>query len=204
MMEGQKCISRELLKAIFCHLKKPKQNKKADIFLKLAWSFFSEICMKCLNPQVRISKMVNENTVDYHPNPSELTSRIHPFIFLWIFLEFFLRPVFRAMVAEKFQIHDVKITGKCICESKSWTCSFLIMSLSKNRPQVLIITTSGRRKVTISLKQRFLYFSSAEREEDYGAEKMAKITLARVLVASFDKFCHFCNHYIFGFCSVAP
>ena len=41
--------------------------------------FFEE----CLNPQIRISKMVNEHTVDYHPSPSELTSRIHPLIFLW-------------------------------------------------------------------------------------------------------------------------
>ena len=53
-------------------------------------------------------------------------------------------------------------------------------------------------------KQRFLYFSLAQREEDYGAEKITKIKLARVLVTSFDKFYHFCNHYIFGFCSVVP
>ena len=72
--------------------------------------------------------MVNEHTVDYHPSPSELTLRIHPLIFLWTpkgfifspegFLNFF-KPVFRTMVAEKFQIHGVKITGKCMCESKS-------------------------------------------------------------------------------------
>ena len=39
--------------------------------------------------------MVNEHLVDYHPSPSEFTSRIHPFIFLWtpkgfIYLEYFL------------------------------------------------------------------------------------------------------------------
>ena len=33
-----------------------------------------------LNPQVRINKMVNKDTVDYHPSPS---SRIHPLVFLW-------------------------------------------------------------------------------------------------------------------------
>ena len=119
-----------------------------------------------------------------------------------MFLEFFLKPVFRTIVAENFQIHGVKITGKYICESKSWTCSFLLMPLSKNLPPVIIITTAGRRKLTISSKQRFLYFSSAEKEEDYGAEKMTKIKLVRVLVTSFDKFHHFCNLHIFGFCSV--
>ena len=35
--------------------------------------FFKEY----LNPQVRINKMINEHNVDYHPNPLELTSRIH-------------------------------------------------------------------------------------------------------------------------------
>ena len=28
-------------------------------------------------------KMMKQNTVDYHPSPSGLTSRIHPLIFLW-------------------------------------------------------------------------------------------------------------------------
>ena len=78
------------------------------------------------------------------------------------------------------------------------------MSLSKNLPQVLTITTPGRRKLIISQKQAFLYFSSAESEEDYGAEKITKIKLAMVLVTGFDKFYHFCNHCIFGFCSVLP
>ena len=36
-----------------------------------------------LNPQVRINKMVNKHTVDYHPIPSQLISRIYPLIFLW-------------------------------------------------------------------------------------------------------------------------
>ena len=36
-----------------------------------------------LNPQVRINKMVNKHTVNYHPSPSQLISRINPLIFLW-------------------------------------------------------------------------------------------------------------------------
>ena len=40
--------------------------------------FFSE---NYLNPQARISKMVNKHTVDYHPSPSELISRITPSYF---------------------------------------------------------------------------------------------------------------------------
>ena len=108
------------------------------------------------------------------------------------------------MVAEKFQIHAVTITGKSICESKSWICSFLLISLSKNLLHVLVITTPGRGKLTIFPKQRFLYFSSAEREEDYEAEEMTKIKHSRVLVKSFDKFHHLCNLYIFAFCFTVP
>ena len=139
---------------------------------------FSDICMKCLNPQVRISKMVNEHTVDYHPSPSELTSRIHPLIYLWTAKGFIFSPEYF------LNFHGVKII--------------------RNLSQVLTITTSGRRKLPISSTQRFLCFFSAEREEDHGAEKITKIKLERVLVTSSDKFRQFCNHYFFGFCSVVP
>ena len=32
---------------------------------------------KYLNPQVRTNKMAEEHNVNYHPSPSEITSRIH-------------------------------------------------------------------------------------------------------------------------------
>ena len=53
----------------------------------------------------------------------------------------------------------------------------------------------SRRKLPISPEQHFLKicFSPAERGKNYGAEKMTKIKLARVLVTSFDKFHLFCN-----------
>ena len=140
-MEGWKYRSRELLKAFFVT---KKNNKKEDLFLKFVWIFFQTFFsgMKCLNPQVKINKMVNEHTVDYtHPSPSELTSRIHPLIFLWAPKEFIFSPEYFWIFSQtcilhhgcrKFQIHGVEITGKCICESKNWICSFLLMSPSKN------------------------------------------------------------------------
>ena len=61
----------------------PKKQRKTDIFLKIAWTFFARIiCMKCLNLHVIINKVVNEHTVDSHPSPSELIARIHSLIFL--------------------------------------------------------------------------------------------------------------------------
>ena len=79
VMEGWKYRSREFLKAIFCHQKKPTRKQT------FSWNlheFFLDICMKCLKPQVKIKKIVNQHTVNYHLNPAELTSRIHPLIFL--------------------------------------------------------------------------------------------------------------------------
>ena len=66
--------------------------------------------------------MVNKHTVDYHPNPSQLISRIHTLIFLWTpkgfispesFLNFFLNlyippwlwKSFKVIVLRLFAIH---------------------------------------------------------------------------------------------------
>ena len=73
--------------------------------------FFEE----CLNPQIRINKMVNVHNDNYYPSLSELSPRIHLLKFLWIprgfispeyFLNFFsnlcivpwLRKCFKFMV----------------------------------------------------------------------------------------------------------
>ena len=124
-------------------------------------------------------------------------------VFFRIFFEFFFKPVYPTMVAIKFQIHGVKITGKYICES-NWIC--LLMPPSKTLPQVFIITNPGKRKLPISPKQCFenLFFPSRE-GEDYEAKNMTKIKLERVLATSFNKFhSTICNLYFFGFCLVVP
>ena len=174
---------------------------------------FLEISMKCLNPQVRINKMVNKHTVDYHPSPSELTSRIHPVIFLWTlkgfifrpecFLNFFSNRYFAPWQQQSFKFIVLRLMENAFVNQKVEFVHFCLFPQGKTLPQ-LLITTPGRRKLPISLKQRFLYFSSAESGEDYGAEKMTKIKVARLLVTSFDKFHHLCNHCIFDFCSVVP
>ena len=44
------------------------------------WTLFFE---EYLNLQVRINKVLKKHAVDNHPSLSELTSRIHPLMFLW-------------------------------------------------------------------------------------------------------------------------
>ena len=117
---------------------------------------FSE---ECFNPQVKIYKMLNEHTVDYHSSPSEFTSKIHQFIFLWN-PNGFISPEYLLIFI------GVKITGKYICELKNWICSILIVPPSKTLHQIFIITTPDRRKLPISPPKKFLkvYFSPAQRE----------------------------------------
>ena len=66
------------------------------------------------------------------------------------------------MIAQKFQIHGVKITGKYICESKNW---IWLLPPSKTLPQVFIIITPVTSKLPISSLQSVLkiYFSLAEK-----------------------------------------
>ena len=193
---GWKFRSRVLLKAIFSS---PRTIRKQT---DSAWNFLQPPIQVCRSAYISYFKitpapifcwapsfwknasilrsgstkeMVKKHTADCHPSPSELTSRIHPLIFLWtpkgciypIFLEFFLKPGYPTKVVEKFQILGVKITGKYICELKSWICLFLLMSPSKILPQILIITTPGWRKLPISPQTMFflnLFFPSSKGE----------------------------------------
>ena len=117
-----------------------------------------------------------------------------------IFFEFFLKPVYPSMVAKKFQIHIVKITGNKLVSQIEYVFS---CPQAKLFPRFLSLPLQEKEITHFSKTKRFenLFFSSRE-GEDYGAENMTKIKLARVLVTSFDKFHHFWNHYIFGFCFV--
>ena len=96
--------------------------------------------------------MVNKYTVNYHPSLSELTSRIHPVIFLWtpkgfIFLECFLNFFSNLYIppwcGKNYGVNGVKVTDKYICESENWICSFT-HSPKPNYSQVLIITLQAR------------------------------------------------------------
>ena len=66
-----------------------------------------------LNPQARINKMVNKHTVDYHPSPSQLISRIHTLKDTWTrkgfispesFLNFFLNLYIPPWLWKSFRI----------------------------------------------------------------------------------------------------
>ena len=79
-----------------------------------------------LNPQARINKIVNKHTVDYHPSPSQLISRIHTLIFLWkpkgfispeSFLNFFLNLYVPPLLRKSFKF-SVTITANTFVSQK--------------------------------------------------------------------------------------
>ena len=163
-MKGWKCRSRELLKAIFLS---PKNNKRADRLCIKFSSTFNTSVLRCLYPLFQ-----NQHPHFLLPHLFRRISQPPGQVLLIttivldlsrIFLEFFLKPVYPTMVAKKFQIHGVKITGKYICESKKKT--FLLLPPSRTLPLVFIITIPGRRKLPTPPKQSFLkiYFSPAKR-----------------------------------------
>ena len=96
------------------------------------------------NSQVRTSKMVD--SLDYHPCPSRLASRIHPFIFLKTpqgftslsrtLVEFSLKLLYSTMCGKYFQIYGVHIRRKCIDSRHFYSCP----SQLKTHLQVFVIT----------------------------------------------------------------
>ena len=142
--------------------------------------------------------MVNEHTVDYHPSPSEFTSRTHPLIFLWtsagfVSPEYLLNFFSNLHISPWFQ-KNLKFMVLRLLEN-----TFLsqntesIYSLPQAQLSSRFLSSPLRQKEITHFPQtkcfENLFFLSRE-EEDYRAENMTKIKLARVLVTSFDKFHH--------------
>ena len=55
------------------------------------------------------------------------------------FLKFSPKPVYSTMVAEKFQIYSIKITGNTLVSQKTESVQFYSCPPSKTLPQVFII-----------------------------------------------------------------
>ena len=138
---------------------------KIDTPIFWCFSFFKE----CFNPQVRINKMIHKSTVDYHPSPSEFTSRIHPPIFVrdlslqnisWNFL----KP--QTCISH----HGCKKVSNLWCQDY-WKVHFsqnlnlfIFHALRQNSPPCFYHQHFRQKEIT-HFPQRFLriYFSPVER-----------------------------------------
>ena len=126
--------------------------------------------------------MVNKHTVDYHPIPSQLISRIHCHI----------------------SLDSIFLWSQKIESVHFYSCPHV-----KLFPRFLSIP-HRQKEITHSSRTAFsedLFFPQQRERwgEDYGVEKFTKIKpTRRVLVTSFYKFHHLCNLNIFGFCFAMP
>ena len=133
--------------------------------------------------------MVNKHTVNYHPSPSQLISRIHTLIFLWTpkgfispesFLNFFLNLYIPPWLWKSFKVIVLRLL-QYICESKNWICSFLVIPPSKTLPQVFIIILQADGNCPFLPNSVFpeiflrYFFLRRKGGEDYGVERITKI-----------------------------
>ena len=104
-----------------------------------------------LNPQVRINKMVNDHSVNYHPNLSGLISQIDPLKFLWIhyrfislriFVEFFSNLYIPLLLGKIFKFMVFRSLENAFLSQKIGSIHCYWCPPSKTFPQVLIITPS--------------------------------------------------------------
>ena len=124
------------------------------------------------------------------------------FIFPEWFLNFFPNQCIPSWLKKNYKFIMLSMMENTFVSQKIEFVHLYPCLKAKIPPQILIIITLSRRKSLISTKTTFfenLFFTSRT-WEDYGAAKMTKIKLARVLVTSFNKFYHFCKLYIIRFC----
>ena len=152
--------------------------------------------------------MVSKHTVDYHPSPSQLISRIDTLKFLWtpkgftspesllnVFLNLYIPPwlqkSFKFIVSRLLQIH---------LWVKKLNLFIFTHALKQNSPQGFYHYPPDRRELPIPPEYCFLkiFFpeeKGGEGERIMGLKKIPKLT--KVSVTSFDKFHYLCNYYIF-------
>ena len=112
-----------------------------------------------LNPQVTINKMVHKHTVNYHPSPSQLISRIHPPIFLWTpkgfitpesFLNFFLNLYIPQWLRKSFKVMVLRLLAN----------TFVIQKIESDHFYSCPQTKLSRRFLSLSPRQKEITHSS--------------------------------------------
>ena len=158
-----------------------------------------------LNPQARINKMVNKHTVNYHPSPSQLISRIHTVMFPWTpkgfispesFLNFFLNPYIPVWLRKSFKFILLRLLQIHLWVKQIESVHFYSCHQAKLSARFLSLS---RRETGIAYFSRTAFleyiFSWGERGE--GIMELKKIPkLTKVSVTSFDKFHYLCNLYL--------
>ena len=179
-------------------------------FKIIAPIFCCFIFLERLNPQFRINKMANKHTVNYHPSPSEFTSKnlFLPLTFLWtpkgsippeFLLDFFSNLYIPPWLQKGFKFMVLRLLENTF-ESKE---SVYSCSQAKLSPRFLSELLQTEEIYLFPPKQSVLkiYFSTAESGRTIELKILPKLNFqgywSQVLINS-----AVCNLYIFCFCFV--
>ena len=123
----------------------------------MLYHFFRE----CLNPKVRINKMVNKPNVNYQPSPSGLTSSYQPMmndtlclsidhLQLCLFREIlFFRAAYPIIIGESFKFMVFRLLENVFAIQKIESINVYSCLSGKSSPEVLSSHTGRRKLITI-------------------------------------------------------
>ena len=129
--------------------------------------------------------MVNKHTVDYHPSPSQLISRIHSLIILWTpkgsispesFLNFWLSLYNPPWLWKSFKFIVLRLLRIFLWVKKLNLIIFTHAPMQNSLPGFSHYPP-GRQELLITPEQCFLNIFQRFRE-DYGVENITKINKA--------------------------
>ena len=185
----------------------PKNNKRVDRLCIKFSSTFNTSVLRCIyplfqnqHPQFLLLHIFRR--ISQSPGKVLLITTIMLDLSR-IFLNYFLKLYIPPWLQESFKFIVLRLQkNKFVSQIESvYSCPQAKLSLR------FLSSPLQEKEITHFFQTKCfknLFFPSRE-GEDYGAENMTKIKLARVLIASFDKFhSTICNLYFFGFCFVVP
>ena len=148
--------------------------------------FLSAICMKCLNLQVRIKKIVNKYTVDYHASPSELTSRTHPLIFPWTprvlyslqnILNFFSNLYIAPWLQKMLKFMVFRLLENAFVSQKIESVHFYLYPQAKISPKFLLLPLQAGGNFPFPPHNVFCIFSQQKGRRIIELKKSPKLNL---------------------------
>ena len=125
-----------------------------------------------LNPQVRINKMENKHTVDDHPSPSQLISRIHTLYFYGLWRDFCLKLYIPPCLQKSVKFIVLRLLQIHLWVKKLNLFIFTHAPRQNSLPGFYNYPPV-RWKLSIPPEQRFLkiFFPEEKGGEGYGVEK---------------------------------
>ena len=117
------------------------------------------------------------STLKDTPSHISMDSEAKGFISPESFLNFFPKPVYSTMVAEKFQIYSIKLLQIHLWV-KNLNLFIFLMTPKQNSPPDFYNYPPGRWELPIAPEQRFLKIFCPEQKRgwgDYGVEKITKL-----------------------------